>query len=155
MITAIDNAFKRAESEGWFELYIAVDIHGTIFPSTYDTSAQRKFFPGAKSCLKYLSSRRDIKLFLFSCSSNLEYLEVLEFLKKHDISFDGFGSADVVHIEDKNIVKTKYWSKPYYNLLIDDKAGFHPNDWKIIEERFREYPELVSAGFNQDNDSRN
>lgn len=141
MITeAIDRAFERAESENWWELYVAVDIHGTIFPSTYDPKIQRQFYPEAKETLQYLSQRPDVKLFLLSCSTLAEYIEVSNFLRTHKIIMNGSGSTSVQYAKGED--RVKYWSKPYYNLLIDDKAGFSPEEWKSIKEKFQEYPVL-------------
>ena len=143
MITkAIDNAFERALSQNWWEIYVAIDIHGTIFPSTYDTSAQRKFLPGAKEALTYLSEREDVKLFLYSCSTLDEYTEVVDFLYDNGIMVDSIGMSPVTHLEDAMTVTKKYATKPYYNILLDDKAGFHPEEWEEVLRTFRKYPQL-------------
>ena len=130
---AIKQAFLRAEEEAWWKLYVAVDVHGVIFPSTFKRGDQRKFYPWAKETLKYLSSREDVVLFLWSCSWPEELKELQEFFKKNDISFDYYEENPEV----ANTTYGFYEKKPYYNLLLDDKAGFTPPDWGVVLREFK------------------
>lgn len=141
MITdAIESAFSRAKSEKWWKLYVAVDVHGVLFESTSKTERQRIFLPGAIDALRYLSGRKDVDLILFTCSWPEEVEEILSLCKKHGIFF----TRTYQNTEVENDARGYYDYKPYYNVLLDDKAGFVPSDWGIVKKTFEKYPELAS-----------
>lgn len=136
--SAIQTAFDRAKKMGWWKLYVAVDVHGAIFPSTDKKEKQRDFFPGSVEALQYLSSRVDVDLMIFTCSHNEEIEEVIQLLGKRGIKFSFINeNPEVV-----NDARGNYDFKPYYNILIDDKAGFIPSEWTEITDTFKKYPEL-------------
>ncbi len=136
--TAIRTAFERAERQNWWKLYIAVDIHGAIFPSTENKNEQRIFFPGALPALQYLSGRKDVDLMFFTCSHEEEITEVVSLLNRNGVKI-AFINQNPEVIND---ARGDYRFKPYYNILIDDKAGFEPKEWKDVLEVFREFPEM-------------
>lgn len=136
--SAIHTAFLRAVKEKWWKIYVAIDIHGAIFPSTDKKDIQRVFFPGAKEALQYLSNREDVDLMLFTCSKREEIKEVLLTLARNNIYINYINK----NFEVKNDARGDYRFKPYYNILIDDKAGFEPNEWEDVLETFKVYPVL-------------
>lgn len=136
IVDAIQAAFSRAHKKNWWKLYVAVDVHGVIFYSTHDKSVQRKFMPGAKEALLYLSRRKDITLFLWSCSHPEEVEELKVFFKKHGINFTYYGENPEV----TNGALGFYEKKPYYNILLDDKAGFNHEEWPLVLEEFKKHP---------------
>lgn len=139
IMDAIRQAFERAEKEQWWKLYVAVDVHGVIFESTKDPAKQRVFIPGAKEILQYLASREDITLLIWSCSHPKEIRELKQFFATHNINFEYY--LENPEVENDNYGFYEY--KPYYNLLLDDKAGFNPNlDWLILDMEFRKHPIL-------------
>lgn len=139
MITkSIQDAFKRAEKQHWWKLYIAIDIHGVMFESTSVVERQRIFLPGALETLRYLSSRRDIEMFLFSCSHSKELWEVKDFLAKNNVNVAPMPD----YTEISSMGRGNYLLKPYYNLLLDDKGGFEANEWLAVLAEFKKYPLL-------------
>lgn len=50
-------------------------------------------------------------------------------MKKDDIIFNGFNE----NLEAENTIYGDYSKKPYFNILLEDKAGFEPEkDWLDI-----------------------
>lgn len=112
---------------GWDKIYILVDIHDTIIRSDY-TSENRTYdyYPDAIPCLNYLSNLDDVYLILWSsCKTRVAADYISEFGKK-GIFFDDFNmNSDV-----KNTEYAYFALKPYFNVIIDDKAGFEAEkDW--------------------------
>ena len=121
------------------KVYIAVDLHGTVLNSTYSKDIlPDEFHPDAKEVLQYLSLRNDIILIMYTCS-HLEEIEKYQlFFKEHGINFKYVN-------ENPEVQSTpgigNFSKKPYFQLLLEDKAGFDPNeDWEIINKFFHENP---------------
>jgi len=133
MITkAIEKAFQNARKRGWDRTYWAVDIHDTAIKGTYVVGdIDREFFPHAKTVLQMLSDRPDVKLILYTCCHKHEIDQYLEHFEQNGIHFD--------YINENPEVRTdlngygNYDKKPYFNVLLEDKAGFDPYvDWMLI-----------------------
>lgn len=121
--TALNKAFERK----WDKITIAVDWHDTICKSTYGGTALN-FYKEAIAPLRALSKNDKIVLILFTSSydeSVKEFLDVC--IEKYDIYFDYVN-------ENPEVENTEYGDfskKFYYDILIDDKAGFVPEiDWE-------------------------
>jgi len=134
VISAIYKAFEHKEKRNWDTIFFAIDIHDTIIKSNYQTgNIPTEFYPNAIVGLQELTLRKDIKLILYTCSHPHEILEYLKLFRKYNIFFD--------FINENTDVKTNlqgygnYEQKPYFNVLLDDKAGFNPiSDWpKVIQ----------------------
>jgi hypothetical protein len=128
----ITDAFKRAFElmiiRNWEHIYVAVDIHGTILPGHYKNKQDLIFYPYAEQVLNQLTKSTSIKLILYSCTAPEEIQHYLSWFEKHDIHFDFINENPEcvnTHIADFN-------KKPYFSVLLDDKAGFNPEDWKTI-----------------------
>ena len=134
---AIDKAFCIAESRGWDKIYVAVDIHDTIVASNYSkTSISTTFYPMAKKVLQYLSRRKDVVLILYTCSHPEESVLYSKFFESNDIHFDYINCNPEV----ENHGYGCYDKKIYFNVLIEDKAGFDANvDWEVVFDAFQEY----------------
>jgi hypothetical protein len=135
ILDAIINSFAKAEERGWGITYWCVDIHDTMIKSNYKTGAiPNEFYPFAVEVLQYLTKRGDIKLILYTCSHPHEIEEYIELFKTNNIVFD--------FINENTDVKTdlngygNYDRKPYFNVLLDDKAGFEPSDWLVLKNFF-------------------
>jgi len=56
----IRRTFKDKQTKGWPEIYVLVDLHGTIIPggkSTSDKNDYLEFYPVAKEVLQLSSGR--------------------------------------------------------------------------------------------------
>lgn len=129
IIDAIESAFNRAKKQGWEKTYWLFDLHDTVISSNYGQGEVEEFFPFAVETLQLLSSRKDICLILFT-SSHPE--KINDYLKK----FKGFG-IDFVYVNENPEASNSHYAnfdkKLYFNVLFDDKAGFHPmKDWEPV-----------------------
>lgn len=143
MITrAIENCFRLAAQKGWYETYWAFDIHGTMLRPNYQAGRiANEFYPGACEVMQQLSRRTDIVRILYTCSYPHEITQYLEFFRQHDIHFHFVNENPSVACGAYGFYDDKF----YFNVLMDDKAGFDgETDWLAIAallERYSAVPE--------------
>lgn len=99
----------RKELEKYKTLYIAFDFDNTVF----DFHNEGDIYPRVEYILK-LAKKAGFKLILFTAEDNPEKLEEKALYCKSRL----YG-PDYIN-ENPEVLKTK---KPYYNLLLDDRAG--------------------------------
>jgi hypothetical protein len=139
LFKAVFNAYNKALNRKWNKIYWAIDIHDTILKSTYSNEllSENLFYPGAKEFLKFLSSRPDSILILYSSLINEK--EYLDFFESHDIYFSYVNKNPEV----QNTEYANFNDKFYFNILLDDKAGFDgEKDWKLLREIITYFPSL-------------
>jgi hypothetical protein len=123
---AIKSAYKKKADRGHAKLFWAIDLHGTIIPSSYSSSEIFSFYPGAKECLNLISSFTDHSIILYTCSYNEKMAPVVAWMKEKGIRIDYMNENP----ECKNTEMSDFSKKMYFDILIDDKAGFEPEtDW--------------------------
>jgi len=129
--------FGQLEKRKWKYTYWAFDLHGTILMPNYEAgNIPTKFYPYAEEVLQMLSKREDILMFMYTCSHPHEQDQYVRFFKDLDIDFKWVN-------ENKEVVTDNegygyYEDKPYFNVLLEDKAGFDPmEDWEDIRDYFR------------------
>ena len=124
---AINQAFETKEKRGWDTIYWLVDVHGTIIKSTYNR--EEDFAETYDNCLwalGLLSKRKDCKIILWTSSYNDYVDRLIEWLKERNVTIDYFNENP----ECENTEAGDFSKKFYFNVIIDDKAGFDPeNDW--------------------------
>lgn len=130
MITrSIKTCLRLAKEKGWDKTYWAIDIHGTILKPTYNRQVSTEFYPYAKETLQLLTLRPDIYMILFTCSYPHEIERYLVYFKQHSIHFDNVNQ----NAEIADGAYGYYRQKIYFNVLMDDKAGFDgEKDWKEV-----------------------
>lgn len=138
--TCIINAFEKARNRGWSTVYWAVDLHDTIIKASYQENDHHlNFLQDAKSTLQLLSSRPDCKLILYSSLTQHMAKKYLNNFLEHDIKFN-FVNCNP---EIDNTSYADFSLKFYFNILIDDKAGFIAEEhWKIIYNSLLKIPIL-------------
>jgi len=123
----IENSFQLIKDRNWEYFYVFVDVHGTILKPDYGGLA-KVYYPMAKEVLQKLSNDKRMKLVLYTCSYPNEIKEYLDIFEKDGIHFDEVNkNTDVENTRGGN-----FEDKPYFNVLLEDKAGFSPLDWYII-----------------------
>jgi hypothetical protein len=139
MITrAIENCLRHAKERNWSKTYWAFDIHGTILKSNFKRDEiSTEFYPGAIEVMQMLGKRKDIVKILYTCSYPNEIEQYITYFKKHDIHFDYVNTNPEVADGGYGYYQDKF----YFNVLMDDKAGFDgETDWleikKIITQKF-------------------
>lgn len=134
------NHFEAMTLKGWDYTYWFFDLHGTILVPSYSNSGVicTEYYPLAKEVLQVISKMSTVKLIMYTCSYPEQQEQYKAFFKKDGINFDFINSNPEV----KNTGHGYYESKPYMNVLFEDKAGFNPKeDWKHIKE-FLKYKNL-------------
>ncbi|MCK9435086.1 MAG: hypothetical protein M0R32_09785 [Candidatus Cloacimonetes bacterium] len=127
-----DRQFSLKKEKNWDVLSIAVDWHDTLMPSTYTKENQigeSQYYPYCLEALQRLSARNDIHLVLFTSSYPKHYQYLLDDLEENGIHIHSVNANP-----DEKDTKTGDFSKKFYfNILLDDRAGFQPEtDWKEI-----------------------
>jgi len=136
IIKAIEKSFKRKAERGWPFTFWAIDLHETVLLPNWSDETPEEFYPLAESVLKKLSSRGDIKLIMYTCSWPDEIKKYLNFFESRGIKFDYVNTTPDL----ENTTYGFYRDKPYFNVLLDDKAGFDPyTDWPIIDEALNKF----------------
>jgi len=130
-VRAFKTAFKKAEEKKWDKIYIGVDLHDTVLEANYsDTDIPLNWLPGAEEVISMLSDRGDVHLILWTCSHPKEIEEYLKFFESQGVHFDDIHFAGEV----KNTSYGCFDHKPYFNIVLEDKAGFHYTDYPYIKE---------------------
>jgi len=137
---SIIKVFKKAmityRERGWDTLYVAIDMHDTICKSTYREDNIINYYPHAKDILQKMGRIPFIKTILYTSTPDKRIKEYLEMFAKDDIKFDFINSNPDV----ENTAYGDFSIKPYFNVLMDDKAGFDPeNDWLVLVDYFKLY----------------
>lgn len=137
----IQKTFEMKKAKGWPEIYFCIDLHGTIIPSGHTESDQEEklyFYPDAREVLQYLSARKDILMILWT-STPLERIGgIWNFFMKSEVYFDYFNQNP----HAANTPRSDFGKKFYFNVLLDDRAGFEPKtDWTLIKNKLIEIGE--------------
>ena len=134
LIDALRKEWKKKGDRGWELLYIVVDLHDTLVESHYDGLAT-KFYPEGIECLRGLSKREDVCLILWTSSYRRHIDEYLAILSDAGVNFDFFNENP----NEENTKTGDFSRKFYFNILLDDKAGFVPeDDWKVVQDFFHD-----------------
>ena len=115
---SIRSAINKMKQRGWDRIYFLVDIHDTIFKATYNEIEKYEWLGQAKEALQKLTETPWIILILWSSSYNDTLKDYIN--ENPEVENGSLGCFD---------------KKPYFNVILDDKAGFSEEDWtKIIQE---------------------
>lgn len=128
--TIIDEVYRKKIERKWDTIYWLVDLHDTIIKSTYVKDALNSIaYNWSLAALSMISKREDSKLILWTSSYEDYIIELVYYLKKRDITFTYINENP----ECKNTQSGDFSKKFYFNIILDDKAGFEPEkDWEII-----------------------
>eukprot|EP00005_Dracoamoeba_jomungandri_P006837 CAMPEP_0174268514 /NCGR_PEP_ID=MMETSP0439-20130205/37712_1 /TAXON_ID=0 /ORGANISM="Stereomyxa ramosa, Strain Chinc5" /LENGTH=130 /DNA_ID=CAMNT_0015356727 /DNA_START=21 /DNA_END=413 /DNA_ORIENTATION=+ len=122
-------------------MYWAIDLHGVVVLPTYSKEISTRFYPLAKEVLQKLSKRKDAVNIMYTCSDPEKAVAYQKFFAENGIRFDYINCNP--EIEDKDVYGD-YSIKPYFNIMLEDKAGFDPlADWRIISQELDNQKELV------------
>lgn len=130
----IEHAFQNKAVRGWNTLYVLIDAHGTLIKPGHD---RVEFYPHAVEVMKWFNSRNDFKVILWTSSHQEEVTEILRASAKEGFFFDYINSNPA----ESNSTRANFDKKFYFNILIEDKAGFEPEtDWELVKN------ELIRIG---------
>lgn len=116
----------------WPWMYWAIDLHDVIIPGTYTKNNEgRAFYPHALEVLRWLTNRQDMKLILFTSSHKESAHEILDWMQAQGVRFSYFNENP----ECKNSDLCDFSSKFYFDMMLEDKAGFEGmEDWLSIKQ---------------------
>jgi len=136
ILKAIKGSYEYKAYKGWDTIYYAFDIHSTMIKPNYQVgNIPTEFYPMAKETLQLMSKRTDIVMILYTCSHPHEVEQYLKFFTENGIVFK--------YVNENLDVPTdlngygNYDTKPYFNVLFEDKAGFDAEvEWAKIHRFF-------------------
>lgn len=137
----IPKAFEDKAKRGWKKLYWAIDLHDTIIPGTYSKFNEgRELYPHALEVLRLLTGREDMCLILYTSSHHESVQDIMKWLNAQNIWFDYVNENPECPSTDL----CDFDAKLYFNILLDDKAGFYgPTDWLLVKETLQNIGEWV------------
>lgn len=136
--------YRRLKERNWDYIYIAVDLHGTCIEANYSyTNTPTTIFKEAIKPLRLMSRNLHFKLIMWTCSHPEQIVLYNKLFKDEGIIFDYFNENPEV-VTEGPLAYGNYDKKLYFNLLLDDKAGFDPStDWDIINETLKEIQDEI------------
>ena len=141
--SCISKQYKVAKSRNWDRMYWAIDLHGTLILPNYEKMKAEDvvYYQDAMEAMQALTARSDIRLIMYTCSHPAEIEEYKKRFHADGIHFDWVNcNPDVAQTE-----YGYYEDKPYFNVMLDDKAGFDPEvDWIYIRGLLEHLPILQS-----------
>lgn len=135
IVKAFKNAFKLKSKRNFDVIYVVIDLHGTIITPEYNKfNTGAKIYPYAESVLSYLTKRKDIILILWTSSYEEPIKKIIKMAAQKGVIFDFFNENPL----EKSNDLCCFDKKPYFNVLLDDKAGFDPEtDWLALKKYFK------------------
>ncbi len=134
----IENVFTVYKPKRkWDKIYWLVDVHGTIIPSTWNSNyCGYEFINDAcKEVLRWISNTPDQNLILWTSSYPSEVALIIGWLENNGINVDYFNCNPA----EKNTEYADFFHKPYFNILLDDKAGFDPEtEWEMVKNTLKQ-----------------
>ncbi len=128
---AIIKAYRTAQERNWDTIYLLVDAHDTICGSNYK-DAEEPFYPQAIKFLKLICDFPEIYPVLWTSCYPDEGPKYINRLAAEGVHFKGLNETPVANTKTGDFTK-----KPYFSILIDDKAGFDPADWELVYTTIR------------------
>ena len=134
MITkAIARAYRVMHERNWDTIYWAVDLHGVCLKSNYENGGYEFINEEAKIGLQHISMREENKIILWSSCHDHEKQAIIDFFADNAIHVDHFN----VNPDEANTKTGCFDQKFYFSVLLDDKAGFDPDEhWAEIIEYY-------------------
>ncbi len=131
----IEKTFTEKAKRRWQKIFIAIDVHDVILEGKYNLNNDGAgYMPNALKVLQQWSKRDDVSLILFTSGHIGPTSKVLDNLEKHGIHFKHVNQNP----ECPNDTLCDFSKKFYFNILLEDKAGFEgQTDWFLIERELR------------------
>lgn len=131
---ALTKALETRDSRGWDHIYVLVDLHSTVVKSNWsDTELPDQYYDYALDTLYLMTLNEGIKLILWTSSWERDYIKYKQSMAGQGVIFDYVNeNPEEVSNSDGYACFEK---KMYFNLILDDKAGFEPEeDWEPLRD---------------------
>jgi hypothetical protein len=132
----IERAYKLKKERGWDKLYWCIDFHDTLFPARYDSSQTVEI---SASAIEVLNNIQTNNVLIAYTSTPEDHVSELcrDIYKYCGINFTYINDNPEYIGNDYADFSKKF----YYNILLDDKAGFEgETDWLLVKN------ELIRVG---------
>ena len=137
IIDVIERQYDKQMRRQWYETYWLIDMHGVIIRPNHkeDLVNRLDFYDFAQRSLQMLTNRPDIRTILYTCSHDYQIRHYVNLLGMADIEFDYINDNPEIGKGDYG----DYTHKPYFDVYLDDKAGFNSEvEWYDIFNFLRE-----------------
>ena len=129
ILDSINNAYRIMRERKWDTLYWAIDLHGVCLKSTYVSSQHEWISADAIAGLQAIATQPENKIILWSAVHETEKQAIIDKFSEKGIKITGFNRNPEVF----NTSTSNFNEKFYFNVLLDDKAGFdYMTDWNAI-----------------------
>lgn len=132
IIKAISRAYEYANQRKYPKIYIALDLHGVCFRSNYEQGGYTWINDQVVRALRSISNQSEVVIILFSSCHPEEQPIIMQFFADNGIKVAYFNENP----ECSNSKSGCFDSKFYYSIVIDDKAGFDPDEWEEVASFF-------------------
>lgn len=131
ILQAIERAYRVMQERNWDTIYWAVDLHGVCLKSNYENGGYSFINETAKKGLQAISARKENVIILWSSCHDHEKQAIIDFFNSNGILVDYFNENP----DEANTKTGCFDQKFYFSVLLDDKAGFDPDEhwFDIIE----------------------
>lgn len=126
---ALPRAYSVMKERGWDTVYWAVDLHGTVIKSNYESGTYTYISEEAKEALQAISALPETKLILWSSMYGPDQANIMALFKCDGIKVDWFNENPDAENTDTGCFNQKF----YFSVLVDDKAGFDPSEWAAVK----------------------
>ena len=133
-VQLFERAFDVMQKRSWEKIYVLVDIHETIVEPTWTEDMSYTYYPLAKETLQIISKRNDVYLIQWSSANEYNQIQYHNIFQTDHIDFKEMN-------KNSDVLSTDYAdfnTKPYMNVILDDKAGFEPSDWLELYNYFKQ-----------------
>jgi hypothetical protein len=116
-------------------IFVGVDMHQTVVKPTWSNDASEEFYSKALQTMQMMSEDPEVTLILWTSSVPEQAQAYLENMKDLGVEFKYFNENP----EAANTPYGDYTRKLYFNVGLDDKFGFMPDeDWPALWDLFRD-----------------
>lgn len=132
---AVYRAFEKKMQSGWEKwprMFWAIDLHDVIIEGKFSKmNEDRSLYPVGEEVLRWLTTRKDMCIILWTSSHQEPIDDILEWLfTEYGINFDYVNENP----ECKSTELCCFENKLYFDMLLEDKAGFcGMTDWARIK----------------------
>ena len=137
---AVKEMYRLKAERNWDKLYFAIDLHGTIIEP--GRLKKLNVYHEAQLGLQFLTERPEIVLILFTSTLPSMLTEFYSWCELNQIKFDYFNENPECVGHNR---QGDYTRKFYFNLVLDDRAGFnYKEDWNIVVGSIVKYSLLTT-----------
>lgn len=123
----IERSFRDRNKKGWPKLFWAIDLHDTVITGKYNKFNEgSEIYPGVKEVFAWFKRRPDMVPILYTSSHADAVMKTCHWLREQGIEFAYINENPEVPSNEL----CDFSKKLYFNILLDDKAGFvGESDW--------------------------